>query len=718
MSTRKITEYFHNHMAEQFVESFTESANNIYYIAASKNTQFDDDANPPAPDLSYKESFYNIHNDMIFAKKLSESDYSYMIKFVKWEEGQTYDMYDDEDPLLFDKNFFVVSEESDSNYSVFKCIYNGKIERDGSIYVPPVSDKPVSNETSYDDEYYRTADGYVWKYMCSINRKEYEKFATNFYVPIVENQSVKNAAKNGSIDHILLETVGSNYNGYAYGSIKQSAVAGNPKIFSLQTDENLDILTFDVDLSQGQFKEFHSGSIVKKIFFRLENGNMWYNNGSIVFGKLYSINSTVVRVVLSSNLKFPKTVEGIFQTTNNIQSGSMSAYGRIISSRRDLIPNLSSNTDFYKNSSFYIRSGKGAGQLKTITEYIVTGNERRILIDENFAVTPDNTSRFEIGPRVIITGDGTSTSGVGEAKAIVNMDESSNTIHSIEMIDTGKDYSWATVEITSNTGYIDVTTGNNIQTNDATGRAIISPPGGHGSNIYEELNATSVCISTVFDSKADTKIPTQNDYRTISLIKDPLFNNLTLTLNESSLLWIVGEKVTQPTNGAHGYVSGRNGNSLTLKDIKGFFTVGDEIVSSRGSNNVSDYINSINKNFSIADQRTKIAITMISDGPNGTGFLHDEEVVQEPQNSTAIVHSISDNRIDVINVKGVWNSSDEASGFIAEIKGKTSGAIATVEGILYPDIKKYTGKILSIENFIPISRSENQTERVKIILEF
>ena len=422
MTTRKITENFHNHMSEQFVESFAETANTVYYIAASGNLPFPDDTNPPAPNLSYKEGFYEIYNNMIFAKKLNLDDYSYMIRFVKWEEGNTYDMYDDTDPLLLEKNFFVVSEESDNNYSVFKCIYNGKIERGNSVYVPPVSDKPLSGETSADDEYYRTADGYVWKFMCFIARREFEKFSTSKYVPVKEDQAVKAAARNGSIDHIFLEGVGSNYNGYAYGSVKQSAVAGNPKIFSLQTDENLDILTFDADLSHGSFVEFHSGTVPKHVFFKKKDGSLWTNNSTIVTGKLYSTNSTSIRIQLASNLKFPNDIEALFQTTNNIQTGTYSAYGRIISSRRDLIPNLSSNTDFYKNSSFYIRSGKGAGQLKNITEYIVTGNERRILIDENFDILPDNTSKFEIGPRVIITGDGTSKTGTGEAKAVVSID--------------------------------------------------------------------------------------------------------------------------------------------------------------------------------------------------------------------------------------------------------------------------------------------------------
>ena len=717
MANRKTTPAFHVHMAQQFVESVSESANTIYYIMASKCTPFPDDRIPPEPTLAVNTIDYEIHNEMIFGKNVKPSDVSFMVRFVKWEEGKSYDMYDDKDPELHNKNFFVAVEESDSNYSIFKCLYNGVMKKNDSIFIPTVNDKPVSTETNAEDEYYRTSDGYVWKFMCYVPRAIYEKFSTENYIPIVEDAAVKRHAKSGAIEQILLEEVGSNYNGYAYGSVRQSSVAGNPKIFSLQTDDTLDILTFDINVSAGSFVEKLSGAY-KKIFFKLRDGTTWFSGGAPVTGRLYSKNSSVIRVLLDNTLRLPSNVDTIYQTSNNLPTGSASASGRIASSRRDLIPSLSSNTDFYKNSSFYIRSGKGAGQLKTITEYIVTGNERRVLIDEAFAVTPDTTSRFEIGPRVIISGDGTGRGGVGDAKAIVNMDESSNTVHSIEMIDVGINYSWADVKIVSNTGMIDVQTGFTIQADDAAGRAIISPPGGHGSNIYDELQTKNVCVSTTFDSKTDNKITSSNDYRTVSILKDPYFDNLTLTLNNSSLLWAVGEKVVQDASGATGFVSGRQGTALTLSNIRGFFLTGEVIKSVRPSNNITDTINNLNKRFDTVDQRTHFAVNVTSLGPQGTGFLQDEVVVQEPQGATAYVQSIADERIDAVDVKGVWNSSDLASGTIAEIKGKTSGAVASVEGIVGADIKKYSGTLMSVENFAPIARLPNQTERVKIVLNF
>jgi hypothetical protein len=92
-------------------------------------------------------------------------------------------------------------------------------------------------------------------------------------------------------------------------------------------------------------------------------------------------------------------------------SGAVSA----ISTLTPTTTSLSANTDFYKGSVLYISSGAGAGQQRTISEYIVTGSARRVLTATEFDTAIDSTSRFEISPRVVVDGDG---SGV-QARAIV-----------------------------------------------------------------------------------------------------------------------------------------------------------------------------------------------------------------------------------------------------------------------------------------------------------
>lgn len=102
-----------------------------------------------------------------------------------------------------------------------------------------------------------------------------------------------------------------------------------------------------------------------------------------------------------------------------------------------------------------------------------------------------------------ITGDGS------DASATATINTISNTVNSISVLDKGFNYTRATIYITGGGG-----TG-------ATGRAIISPPGGHGSDPIYELGATNVLINGRIKGSENGKLPSTNDYRHIALIADP-----------------------------------------------------------------------------------------------------------------------------------------------------------------------------------------------------
>jgi hypothetical protein len=150
-----------------------------------------------------------------------------MIRNVSWTSGTVYDMYDDTVPNLETKNFFVVSPES-TNYHVFKCLNNNTRS--------PSTSQPLFSETSADDETYITNDGYQWKYMFSVNASTYSKFATSEYIPVVPNANVTANAVVGSINSIVITNAGSQYNSYATGNIKESAIGGNTLFYGLSSD--------------------------------------------------------------------------------------------------------------------------------------------------------------------------------------------------------------------------------------------------------------------------------------------------------------------------------------------------------------------------------------------------------------------------------------------------------------------------------------------------
>lgn len=492
-----ITSNFRTHIAKQFKESLTESANTIYYGFVARSLPFDDDQNPPLNGNSVQASQYEIFDELIFGKRINPDDVRHMVRKVMWESGTVYQpcRIDIED--LQDKDFFVITEENNTQsqtieYSLFKCLNNNG----GAASTA----KPKKSEVTPADEYYRTADGYEWKYMFSIPSNIWNNFNTSKYAPIVENANVVANAVFGTIESYFVEDPGRDYNSYATGFVKAGSVAGNNQIISLAGGTNVTLTLDSVD--------------------------------GFTFEKVTSSRSSEGVVVLvdteASEIQLGG-IKGIYKVGDTIYNNANTA-SAIVRNVEYEVNSLSANTDFYKGSTIYIRSGKGAGQLREISEYIVTGDERRVLVNPAFDVSVDTTSSYQITPKVSITGDGSGAKAI----AIVNP-RSQNAIDRIEVIEKGQGYTYADVVVTGNTGFL--STANTQQSLDATSAtvsALVAPPGGHGSDAINELYGNRIGVSIRFEGDENGTIPVQNDYRKIGLMKEPLFANVELSIESAT----------------------------------------------------------------------------------------------------------------------------------------------------------------------------------------
>lgn len=103
---------------------------------------------------------------------------------------------------------------------------------------------------------------------------------------------------------------------------------------------------------------------------------------------------------------------------------------------------------------------------------------------------------------ITITGDGSG------ATASANINVSSNTIRSIAITNPGTGYTFATVAASGGAN--------------AVFHAVISPKNGHGSDPLYELGGRNLVLYSKISFDENGIIPANNDYRQISLIKDPL----------------------------------------------------------------------------------------------------------------------------------------------------------------------------------------------------
>jgi hypothetical protein len=175
----------------------------LQYLFVGKHTPWDDDNDPPEAVLSVVNTELSVYNDIMFGKKITDSDVAMAIPRHDWVANTVYAMYDDIDGDLLDKNFYVLTSQS----NVYKCIFN---ELSLPSTVMPVT---VSNSI------FELPDGYKWKYMFTLDNQTSTKFLTTDYVPVSNNQVVIDAAVPGTIDYIMITDDGYDYRTYHSGNL-------------------------------------------------------------------------------------------------------------------------------------------------------------------------------------------------------------------------------------------------------------------------------------------------------------------------------------------------------------------------------------------------------------------------------------------------------------------------------------------------------------------
>lgn len=595
---------FNIHSARQFIEAIDEPANTILYVGYGKHTPFADDSVPDIPRDALSNGHFQVYRNLIGGKQITAADIKSMTNRYNWVANTKYTMYDDKKELS-GLQYFVVNEES-SEYNVFICLDNNS--NSASIAAPLLA------ETSANDSIYvKTVDGYQWKYLYTISTSNWNKFATDEYIPIIPNNDITGNATPGSIQTIIVDTGGEKYNARANGTISQASIGGNNLIFAIESTSDA----------------------------------------------------------------------------------------------------LSSNTDFYKGSAIYISAGSGVGQLRTVSEYVVSGTTRRLVVNQPYDVIPDLTSTFVISPAVSVTGDGTGTL----ARALVNT--STNTVSNIHIVNVGTNYTWANAVVIGNTGIVNVATNTAITANSASIRPIISPKYGHGFDVVKELDAHYVCITTTQSNTENGILSTENDFRQISIIKDPKFANVVIDVTSASGVTTVGESLSGDTSNATGIIDGSNTSQIKLTNVVGFFQ-SSETVRGLTSNNTGT-VTAVVQPTTVFDQRYKYTANVITTGSGGAygGFIIDEIVTQNPNTAlvaNADLFSVNTTIVSVTNQLGIVNISDVDD--LNTLEGISSGAVASLSAVTIPDLIPGSGEILYVENIIPVSRSNTQSETIKLIIEF
>ena len=217
-----ITNKFRVHNQEQFVESFSESGANVYYLgigrpqayatATRPDSRTDNsgaDSAPLTPVDSIADEFYTF-DDMLAAKKVATSDISIVIPRRNWATGTVYDYYRHDygnrvtggtstqtaasgATNLFDATFYVMS----STFNVYKVLDNNS---GANSTVEP---------TGTSSSILTTGDGYKWKFMYTLTAGQQSNFLSTDFMAVATNSTVSSAAVDGAVNIVKIKTAGS-----------------------------------------------------------------------------------------------------------------------------------------------------------------------------------------------------------------------------------------------------------------------------------------------------------------------------------------------------------------------------------------------------------------------------------------------------------------------------------------------------------------------------
>jgi hypothetical protein len=671
-----------NRYKQEVLEVLQESANSttntsgLYVFVGASNPFTGSDANVYAPDNT-REQEANAYTQMICGKRVTSSGVLPMTRRIDWAANTLFVPYSHTDTDLFEKDFYSVVNAS-SFYHVFKCL-----ENNGNSFS---SSPPNFSDTSAEDTYYETSDGYVWKYMYSITKEVWDNFATRDFIPVVSSANVSGNAVSGTIDVVKIENGGAFYSNYIEGTWSASdiQIAGNTLVYGLSNSAVSTngyytncILTVSEGTGKGQYREITGYRVLS-------------------LNKEITINSAFTTI--------PDSTSQYTISPKVLVTGDGSETSNVVA--RALINAASSNA-VYKVEIL----NRGAGFRKAtatvcVNPYVAVTNTANLTV----IIPPKGGHGANVFSELGATSIGVS---VKFSNTESNTIPSDNDYRQIGILN---DPAWSNVTV--NILNTDGTSGSNgtflmsekvlkieplylfgnVSTN--TTSAVIT---GTGTVFQRAFSSNSWIMLQAGTSYFITRVSAVTNSTSLSLVSNGVFTNASCNV---ALVNVKG----------YGYVNSVSSGVVRLTNVhcqnlsSNDFLIG---VNSFAVGLVNNYtIQGLSKSFVTFDQRQKFTGTLTS----GT-FLEDEPVFMEVSGSnvaTGNFHSTDaiggNTKIYVTNVSGSFSVT-------GNIIGNTSGAIFAVTGKYLGDLVVDSGDILYLENITPVSRGNNQSEIVKIVIE-
>ena len=282
-----------------------------------------------------------------------------------------------------------------------------------------------------------------------------------------------------------------------------------------------------------------------------------------------------------------------------------------------------------------------------------------------------------------VYGDGTSAGT--SSGAIVRITVSSGSIASFGLTagsdttihDGGAAYTFGTVNLGSSYTFSDAALSSSSSMGSGTGGAvgiIISPKNGHGHSAITELGGHYVMTATTLTQDEGDDVSTANDFREVGLVIDP---------------------TTYGTSTVASASTARMTYAAKFSSASGTFDVDEKISNSAGA----------------------IGKVVEWDSTNSILYYHQERFGDYGTNSTTGAYTAFSGTGTITG--GTSGATGTPSTSATEtVTLANNNTIAFTSGYANPEMQPDSGDIIYIENRKPIQRASDQTEDIKLIIEF
>ena len=285
--------------------------------------------------------------------------------------------------------------------------------------------------------------------------------------------------------------------------------------------------------------------------------------------------------------------------------------------------------------------------------------------------------------KVPIKGDGTG----GECTIVINNDQKVDTV---TVSSQGQDYTYGNIDLEAG----GVPTG----TTRPTFNVIISPPGGHGNDIYRELGAYNVLLySRIENDVENPDFITGNQIARVGVVENPkATSGALLSADKASALSALRLTGT-------GYSTATfDPDTFITQTVSTATTAVGRVVSYDSNTGVLKFW----------QDRTMAGFNTVGTAQTNPSYGYElQEFTSSPGtggNLTIVPTSGSNLAIDT-SFTGLSTVINSRTYYLGQ---------SFTNGVATPELQKYSGNVIYIDNRPSITRSTNQKEDIKVILQF